>query len=73
VGPTDSGWRRDTLCIGDGEWFLVNGEKNEAIENLLEKKNFHFIPCITFFYWGGDKEAARASLVILEFLYLYHG
>jgi hypothetical protein len=63
VGPTDSGWRRDTLCIGDGEWFLVNGEKNEAIENLLEKFFFHFIPCITFFTFITDREAVFIAFI----------
>jgi hypothetical protein len=27
VGPTDRGWRRDSLYRGDGEGFLVNGKK----------------------------------------------
>jgi hypothetical protein len=57
VGPTDRGWRRDSLYRGDGEGFLVNGKK--AIGNLLEKVFCHFIPYMTIlWYWGGDREAA---------------
>jgi hypothetical protein len=37
VGPTDRGWRRDSLCRGDGEGFLVHGEKKRVVRDLLEK------------------------------------
>jgi hypothetical protein len=61
--PQSKGWRRDLLYRGDGERFLVNGEKKGDIGNLLEKVFGHFNPYITiFFYWGGDREAAEVAL-----------
>jgi hypothetical protein len=30
VGPTVLGWRRDPLYRGDGEGFLVHGEKKKG-------------------------------------------
>jgi hypothetical protein len=29
--PQSRGWRRDPLCRGNGERFLVNGEKEEGL------------------------------------------
>jgi hypothetical protein len=37
-------------------------KKKGAIVNLLEKVFCHFIPYMTIFYWGGDREAARVAL-----------
>jgi hypothetical protein len=34
--PLNRGWRRGSLYRGDGEGFLVNGEKREGIGKLLE-------------------------------------
>jgi hypothetical protein len=40
VGPTDRGWRRGSPYRGDGEGFIVHGEKRGAIGDLLLMVNF---------------------------------
>jgi hypothetical protein len=35
--PRFRGWRRDPLYRGNGEGFLVHGEKREGYRDLLEK------------------------------------
>jgi hypothetical protein len=61
--PRSREWRRDALYRGDGEGFIVHGEKRGAIGDLLEKVFSHFIPYMTiFWYWGGDREAAEVAL-----------
>jgi hypothetical protein len=45
----DRGWRRDPLYRGDGEVFLVNGEKKEGYR---ESAGVDFIPYMTIFLLG---------------------
>jgi hypothetical protein len=60
VGPTDRGWRRCSLYRGDGEEFLVHGEKKG---DYRESAGEDFISYMTIFhYWGGDREAAEFAL-----------
>jgi hypothetical protein len=63
VGPTDRGWRRGSLYRGDGEGFLVLGEKKGGYRGSAGEG---FIPYMTIFcYWGGDREAAEVALSLL--------
>jgi hypothetical protein len=61
VGPTDRGWRRGALYRGDGERFLVYGEKKRR--GYKGSAGDDFIPYMTiFWYCGGDREAAEVAL-----------
>jgi hypothetical protein len=52
------------LYRGDGEGFLVNGEKKRGATGDLLKIIFgHLIPYMSIFWcWGGDREAAEFAL-----------
>jgi hypothetical protein len=58
--PLIAGWRRGSLYKGDGEGFLVHGEKKEGYS---ESAGEGFIPYMTIFcYWGGDRKGAEVAL-----------
>jgi hypothetical protein len=58
--PRYRGWRSGSLYRGDGEGFLVHGEKREA---YWGSAGDDFIPYMTIFlYWGWDREAAEVAL-----------
>jgi hypothetical protein len=65
--PRFRGWRRGSLYRGDGEEFLVHGEKRGGDR---EAARDGFIPYMATFlvlpYWGGDREAAEVALTTLS-------
>jgi hypothetical protein len=52
VCPTDRGWRRGSLYRGDGEEFIVHGEKKGGYRKSVGDD---FIPYMTIFLllWRG--------------------
>jgi hypothetical protein len=66
VGPTDRGWRRDPLCRGDGERFLVQIEKRGGYRGSAGEGFFSFDPLYGYFFGIGNEIGKLLKLLLAQ-------